>query len=128
MNIVQRIKDRCNEMHITISSLPVSFDTSIIYRWDKASPNTNKISEVADVLNVSVDWLLGKTDVKNAFEEFERLQGTKIRIQQYKLLGEVERLTAGKYITDYQIKRISREVAKILERGGLVEDEDNRNW
>lgn len=74
MNIVQRIKDRCNEMHITISSLPVSFDTSIIYRWDKASPNTNKISEVADVLNVSVDWLLGKTDVKNAFEEFERLQ------------------------------------------------------
>lgn len=128
MNIVQRIKDRCNEMHITISSLPVSFDTSIIYRWDKASPNTNKISEVADVLNVSVDWLLGKTDVKNAFEEFERLQGTKIRIQQYKLLGEVERLTAGKYITDYQIKRISREVAKILERGGLVEDEDNKSW
>lgn len=127
MNIVQRIKDRCNEMHITISSLPVSFDTSIIYRWDKASPNTNKISEVADVLNVSVDWLLGKTDVKNAFEEFERLQGTKIRIQQYKLLGEVERLTAGKYITDYQIKRISREVAKILERGGLVEDEDNKS-
>ena len=108
MNIVQRIKDRCSEMHITISSLPVSFDTSIIYRWDKASPNTNKISEVADVLNVSVDWLLGKTDVKNAFEEFERLQGTKIRIQQYKLLGEVERLTAGKYITDYQIKRICR--------------------
>lgn len=128
MNIVQRIKDRCNEMHITISSLPVSFDTSIIYRWDKASPNTNKISEVADVLNVSVDWLLGKTDVKNAFEEFERLQGTKIRIQQYKLLGEVERLTAGKYITDYQIKLISREVAKILERGGLVEDEDNKSW
>ena len=127
MNIVQRIKDRCNEMHITISSLPVSFDTSIIYRWDKASPNTNKISEVADVLNVSVDWLLGKTDVKNAFEEFERLQGTKIRIQQYKLLGEVERLTAGKYITDYQIKLISREVAKILERGGLVEDEDNKS-
>ena len=127
MNIVQIIKDRCNEMHITISSLPVSFDTSIIYRWDKASPNTNKISEVADVLNVSVDWLLGKTDVKNAFEEFERLQGTKIRIQQYKLLGEVERLTAGKYITDYQIKRISREVAKILERGGLVEDEDNKS-
>ena len=127
MNIVQRIKDRCNEMHITISSLPVSFDTSIIYRWDKASPNTSKISEVADVLNVSVDWLLGKTDVKNAFEEFERLQGTKIRIQQYKLLGEVERLTAGKYITDYQIKRISREVAKILERGGLVEDEDNKS-
>lgn len=128
MNIVQRIKDRCNEMHITISSLPVSFDTSIIYRWDKASPNTNKISEVADMLNVSVDWLLGKTDVKNAFEEFERLQGTKIRIQQYKLLGEVERLTAGKYITDYQIKRICREVAKILERGGLVEDEDNKSW
>ena len=128
MNIVQRIKDRCNEMHITISSLPVSFDTSIIYRWDKASPNTNKISEVADVLNVSVDWLLGKTDVKNAFEEFERLQGTKIRIQQYKLLGEVERLTAGKYITDYQIEHICREVAKILERGGLVENEDNRNW
>lgn len=127
MNIVQRIKDRCNEMHITISSLPVSFDTSIIYRWDKASPNTNKISEVADVLNVSVDWLLGKTDVKNAFEEFERLQGTKIRIQQYKLLGEVERLTAGKYITDYQIKLICREVANILERGGLVEDEDNKS-
>ena len=127
MNIVQRIKDRCNEMHITISSLPVSFDTSIIYRWDKSSPNTNKISEVADVLNVSVDWLLGKTDVKNAFEEFERLQGTKIRIQQYKLLGDVERLTAGKNKTDNQTKRICREVAKILERGGLVEDEDNKS-
>lgn len=127
MNIVQRIKDRCSEMHISISGLPVSFDTSIIYRWDKASPSSAKLSEVADVLNVSTDYLLGKTDVKNAFEEYERLEGTKIRIQQYKLLGEVERLTAGKYITDYQIKLICREVANVLRRGGLVENEDNKS-
>lgn len=36
-----------------------------IYRWKNSTPSSDKVKAVADVLNVSVDYLLGNTDDPN---------------------------------------------------------------
>ena len=66
MSIVNRIKDLCYEKEISIASLEkyLGFGNGSIYRWDKNSPTIEKVTKVADYFNVSVDYLLNKTDSK----------------------------------------------------------------
>ena len=41
----------------------MGFGNGTIVKWDKASPNSEKLSKVADYFHVSVDYLLGR-DIK----------------------------------------------------------------
>lgn len=36
-----------------------------IYSWKRSTPNSDKLRKVADVLHVSTDYLLGRTDEMN---------------------------------------------------------------
>ena len=64
MNILERIQLLCEENNITVSKLEVELGLGkgTLYKWNKSSPNSDKLSQVADYFNVSVDWLLGKTE------------------------------------------------------------------
>lgn len=44
----------------------VGISKSGIYQWDNHEPKPSTIDKVADVLNVSTDYLLGRTDVPNS--------------------------------------------------------------
>lgn len=44
----------------------VGISKSGIYQWDKHEPKPSTIQKVADVLHVSTDYLLGRTDQMNA--------------------------------------------------------------
>lgn len=43
----------------------VGISKSGIYQWDKHEPKPSTIQKVADVLHVSTDYLLGRTDEMN---------------------------------------------------------------
>lgn len=64
--ISQTIKKLCKEKNISITELQKNCDLSksFIYDLEKrsASPSCLKISKIADYLNCSVDYLLGRTD------------------------------------------------------------------
>ena len=64
--ISQTIKKLCKEKNISITELQKKCDLSksFIYDLEKrsASPSCSKISKIADYLNCSVDYLLGRTD------------------------------------------------------------------
>lgn len=64
--ISQTIKKLCKEKNISITELQKKCDLSksFIYDLEKrsASPSCSKISKIADCLNCSVDFLLGRTD------------------------------------------------------------------
>lgn len=52
-----------------------------IYRWKKMTPSTENVQKVADVLQVSVDYLLGNTNNPNPDNEGSKpvdLSGTNI--------------------------------------------------
>lgn len=64
MNLLERIKELCNQRGISVYQLEEKIDIgrNTIYQWNKRTPSTEKIQKVANYFNVSVDYLLGRTD------------------------------------------------------------------
>lgn len=62
--IKNRIKDLCAMHGITIQKLEESagIGNATITRWDKVSPKADSLEKVANYFNVSVDYLLCRTD------------------------------------------------------------------
>ena len=62
----ERIKSLCKDRKITVKSLleKCSMNRNTIYDLEKRSvfPACDKLSRIADYLNCSVDYLLGRTD------------------------------------------------------------------
>lgn len=68
-----RIKELCYENNISISKLEneLGFSSSSIKKWERiSSPSIDKISKIANYFNVSVDYLLGRTDIKSPISDF----------------------------------------------------------
>lgn len=75
--IANRIKYLCKSKHISITELLTTCELSksFIYDLEKrsSSPSCLKISRIADYLNCSVDYLLGRTDNPNIDNKIIRI-------------------------------------------------------
>jgi transcriptional regulator with XRE-family HTH domain len=70
--LYQRIKELCNERGMTINGLEIELNVGIssIQKWKTThSPSVDKITKVATYFNVSIDYLLGRTDIKGSATE-----------------------------------------------------------
>lgn len=70
--LYHRIKELCLQKGITISRLEsdLGFGNSSIKKWEKTcSPSVDKIVKVASYFDVSVDFLLGRTDLVGSASE-----------------------------------------------------------
>ena len=70
MDILDRINLVCKENGISRRQLAMrcGIDPSTIAKWNIKTPTVDNLQKVANILEVSVDWLTGKTDVRN-FEQ-----------------------------------------------------------
>lgn len=66
MNPYELIKDLAKEKGISIRELEISlgFSNGYFSKWKKVSPNSEGLQKVANYFDVSVDYLLGRTDNK----------------------------------------------------------------
>ena len=74
MNIVQKIEAIAKKRGISINHIECSAGLSrgIIRSWEHKQPTADKIVRLADFLDVSVDYLLGRTSVQsNSIENDE---------------------------------------------------------
>lgn len=64
MGLVKKIKSLCDDKKVTVAELErkSGISNGQIRRWDNSSPKIENIQKVADYFNVSVDYLLGRTD------------------------------------------------------------------
>lgn len=64
MTTLERIKKLCESHSITVPILEekLNIPNNTIYQWNKRKPNTERLESVADYFNVSVDYLLGRTE------------------------------------------------------------------
>lgn len=64
MILFDRIKETASLRKLSLRELneKAGLGTNAIYRWKEQIPSVDKIKKVADVLRVSVDYLLGETD------------------------------------------------------------------
>lgn len=70
--LYQRIKQLCSRKGITIAKLEsdLGFGNSSIKKWEKSSsPSVDKIVKVATYFDVSIDYLMGRTDIESSMSE-----------------------------------------------------------
>lgn len=99
MGLVERIKLLASEKKMTISELErkTNLGNGTISRWDSRVPGVDKLSRVADFFDVSVDYLLGKTDKRRYYELTEK-EKNDIAVQAEEL---IEGLTNGENLNFY---------------------------
>ncbi|MGM0124719.1 hypothetical protein IGI37_002113 [Enterococcus sp. AZ194] len=68
MNLVEKIKLLAVEKKVTFAEIErkTGISNGQIRRWNTSSPKIENIQKVADYFNVSVDYLLGRTDDPNS--------------------------------------------------------------
>ena len=72
MTLKDRVKKLAQERGISLPSLEseLGFGNSTIVKWDKSTPNADKLNAVAKYFNVSMDYLLnGETPALTARDE-----------------------------------------------------------
>lgn len=71
MTLKDRIKTLANSRGMSLPALEseLGFGNSTIVKWDKSSPNVDKLNAVANFFDVSIDYLLNGTS--NQFEGIE---------------------------------------------------------
>ncbi|MEC1177663.1 helix-turn-helix transcriptional regulator [Metasolibacillus meyeri] len=74
MSLVEKIKVLCKEQKISIAELErkTGISNGQIRKWDVSTPGTDKVAIVADYFDVSVDYLLGRTDKKRYYDLTEK--------------------------------------------------------
>lgn len=67
MTIFDRIKETSEKRGLTIAQLEkeAALKERAVYAWKKSKPSGEALAAVADVLHVSTDYLLGRTDEMN---------------------------------------------------------------
>lgn len=64
MAILDRIKDLSKSKGLSLQALATKagIGKNSIYKWNTQTPSIEKLTKVADILQVSTDYLLGTTD------------------------------------------------------------------
>lgn len=107
MTILNRTKEvaKLRGISLTETAIKAGLAEKSIYSWDRSTPKADNLQKVADVLHVSTDYLLGRTDEMNATSSddltepqrqvayFIDPQATKEDIEQIKKLVEIAKLS-----------------------------------
>lgn len=74
MTTFQIIKKLCDEQKISINDLEESlgYSKNTLYRLKSQKPGADKLINIADYFDVSVDYLLGRTDQKRYYDLTEK--------------------------------------------------------
>lgn len=66
MTLYERIDELAKKQKISVFdlSLKLGMSRNAIYQWKKSVPNVEAVQKVADYFNVSVDYLLDRTEQK----------------------------------------------------------------
>lgn len=68
MTLISRTKDIAKSRGLSLDdvALKAGLSAKSIYNWGRNSPKSENLQKVADVLHVSTDYLLGRTNQMNA--------------------------------------------------------------
>jgi len=64
MTTFERIKDSADKQGLSLRNVAskAGLGETTIYGWKKRTPDSKKLQAVADILNISIDYLLGNED------------------------------------------------------------------
>lgn len=82
MTLFERTKETASKRGLSLQEVAKKADLGVnsLYRWKERNPTTSNLKKVADVLGVSVDYLLGNTDEMHSVKT-ERTNATDLNDQ-----------------------------------------------
>lgn len=85
---VDRIRVLANAQGLSLPALEVKLNlgNGTISRWSKSSPNTDKLTRVADFFHVSLDYLLGRSEKENTPSELVLTEGERELIELFRMV------------------------------------------
>ena len=71
MSMLERVKELAKKQDMTVLDLAekLGLSRNTFYSWDKSSPKASTVGKVADYFNVSVDYIMCRTDNPNEIME-----------------------------------------------------------
>lgn len=86
MTLFDRIKQRGESKGYSIAKIEelAGMSPNSLYKWKKQTPKIDKVNAIADILDVSTDYLLGRTNT-------ESIEGERLSEQEEKLLMRFRR-------------------------------------
>lgn len=103
----EKIKELAEKQGISLNKLEekLGYSRNTIYNMRKSTPNSERISEIADHFHVSTDYLLGRTDNPAIAGEPEKFyfEGQEVDVEQ---LASTAMRFNGKPLTDEDKKAI----------------------
>ena len=69
MTLLSRVRELCKERKISQRRLEreLGLGNGSVSKWDRSSPNSHTVAKLADFLEVSIDWLHGRTEHRHLF-------------------------------------------------------------
>ncbi len=119
MDIVDRIKLLVSEKGLTIGDIEdaCNFPEKSIYKWNKNKPSIDRVVKVAQYLKVSTDYLLGTSEYKTKYDEWDTKYNNDSNIKnKAKTLELIDTIAAhrdGEDLTDEQLEKL-KEYAKFI--------------
>ena len=82
MNFSARFEQLCRQRNENPTSIgtQLGFSKGTVSKWrnNKMKPNSKTLERISNYFGVSVDYLLGKSDIRNAESEFEDIERAKL--------------------------------------------------
>lgn len=81
MTTYERIQELSKERGLSVRELgrKLEIGETTIYKWKTQIPKLDVLEKVADYFDVSVDYLVGRTDKKLPFDRWEKMYGDAVR-------------------------------------------------
>ena len=126
----ERLRELRRENHMTGDELGKKFNvtkTAISY-WEngKSFPGEEMVSKIADFFDVTTDYLLGKSDIRNPYENHKRISESisddKELLEFWEVLKEREDLQLMFKQTKQMSPKDIRQIIKIIK---AIEDEED---
>lgn len=75
-NRIKETAKRKKNMNVKEVGLQLKIGENAIYSWKKSNPSIDKVEKVSDFLNVSTDYLLGRTDNPSILSDEQKREQT----------------------------------------------------
>ncbi len=111
------IKELCKKNKISVSKLlsETSIRKNLIYDMEKRdwTPPVSILEKIADYLNCSVDYLLGRTDNPNSHREIAKIS---FDLPQFTVRIDPLSLKKFRYVAEYNARSVNYETEILIRR------------
>ena len=117
MTTYERIQKLSRERGLSVRELGRKLDIgeTTIYKWKTQTPKLDVLEKVADYFDVSVDYLVGRTDKKLPFDRWERMYGDAIREEQSTYnANKTSDLAENDVVFTFEGKKIPKEDLELI--------------